>query len=136
MLARAGVKPQAKYAVFYCADSMEGIPTTSAMAIACRRPGRTRSSNGAAAGSNAVRYYESLDLIDATHPQTILAYEMNGKPLPIPYGAPLRLRVERQLGYKMAKYLMRIELVDDFAGIGDGSGGYWEDQGYEWFAGI
>ncbi len=70
------------------------------------------------------------------HPQTILAYDMNGKPLQVPYGAPLRLRVERQLGYKMAKYLMRIELVESFAGIGSGNGGYWEDQGYEWFAGI
>ena len=54
----------------------------------------------------------------------------------IPYGAPRRLRVERQLGYKMAKYLMRIELVDDFSGTGDGNGGYWEDLGYDWFAGI
>ena len=70
------------------------------------------------------------------HPQTILAYEMNGQALPIAYGAPLRLRDERQLGYKMAKYIMRIELVADFAGIGDGKGGYWEDQGYEWWAGI
>ena len=61
---------------------------------------------------------------------------MNGKPLPIPYGAPLRLRVERQLGYKMAKYLMRIELVESFKSIGDGKGGYWEDRGYDWYAGI
>jgi len=83
-----------------------------------------------------VRYYESIDLIDALHPQTILAYEMNGQPLSIPYGAPLRLRVERQLGYKMAKYLMHIELVDSFATIGEGRGGYWEDRGYEWYAGI
>jgi len=61
---------------------------------------------------------------------------MNGRSLPIPHGAPLRLRVERQLGYKMAKYLMRIELVDSFAGIGDGNGGYWEDRGYQWYAGL
>ncbi len=55
---------------------------------------------------------------------------------PLPYGAPLRVRVERQLGYKMAKYVMRIELVDSFAHIGNGNGGYWEDQGYAWYAGI
>jgi DMSO/TMAO reductase YedYZ molybdopterin-dependent catalytic subunit len=61
---------------------------------------------------------------------------MNGRPLPIPHGAPLRLRAERQLGYKMAKYLMRIELADSFAGIGDGNGGYWVDRGYQWYAGI
>ena len=61
---------------------------------------------------------------------------MNDLPLPIAHGAPLRLRAERQLGYKMAKYIMRIELVADFSQIGDGKGGYWEDQGYEWWAGI
>ena len=70
------------------------------------------------------------------HPQTLLAYELNGAVLPIANGAPLRLRVERQLGYKMAKYLMRIELVASFASLGAGKGGYWEDQGYEWYAGI
>ena len=63
-------------------------------------------------------YYESIGLEDAFHPQTILAYEMNDRPLPIPHGAPLRLRVERQLGYKMAKYVMRIEAVESFAAIG------------------
>jgi len=56
--------------------------------------------------------------------------------IPIANGAPIRLRVERQLGYKMAKYVMRIELVDSFAKIGEGKGGYWEDQGYQWYAGI
>ena len=56
-------------------------------------------------------YYESIDLDDAFHPQTILAYELNDAPLPVKNGAPLRLRVERQLGYKHAKYVMRIELV-------------------------
>ena len=84
-------------------------------------------------GSN---YYESLDMVDANHPQTILAYELNDQPLPIANGAPLRLRVERQLGYKMAKYVMRIELVDSFDSIAGGRGGYWEDRGYEWYAGI
>jgi DMSO/TMAO reductase YedYZ molybdopterin-dependent catalytic subunit len=65
-----------------------------------------------------------------------MAYAMNGQTLPIPHGAPLRLRVERQLGYKMAKYVMRIEAVDDFSKIALGRGGYWEDRGYEWYAGI
>jgi DMSO/TMAO reductase YedYZ molybdopterin-dependent catalytic subunit len=70
------------------------------------------------------------------HPQTILAYDMNDAPLPIAHGAPLRLRVERQLGYKMAKFVMRIEAVSTFAQIQGGRGGYWEDRGYEWYAGI
>jgi DMSO/TMAO reductase YedYZ molybdopterin-dependent catalytic subunit len=56
--------------------------------------------------------------------------------LPIPHGAPLRLRAERQLGYKMAKYVMRIQAVEGFTQIGGGNGGYWEDRGYEWYAGI
>ena len=81
-------------------------------------------------------YYESIDLIDAWHPQTILAYAVNDAPLPVANGAPLRLRVERQLGYKMAKYVHTIELVDSFASLGKGHGGYWEDKGYEWYAGI
>jgi len=73
---------------------------------------------------------------DAYHVQTLLAYELNDKPLPVNNGAPLRARIERQLGYKHAKYVMHIELVDSFAGIRDGKGGYWEDNGYEWYAGI
>ena len=81
-------------------------------------------------------FYESIDLRDAGHPQTILAYEMNDKPLPVEHGAPLRLRVETQLGYKMAKYIQRIEFVADFKEIARGRGGYWADQGYEWYAGI
>jgi DMSO/TMAO reductase YedYZ molybdopterin-dependent catalytic subunit len=75
-------------------------------------------------------------MVDAYHPQTILAYGLNGGPLPVANGAPLRLRVERQLGYKMAKYLMAIELVESFGAIAGGKGGYWEDRGYEWYAGI
>jgi DMSO/TMAO reductase YedYZ molybdopterin-dependent catalytic subunit len=75
-------------------------------------------------------------LEDAFHPQTLLAYEMNDAPLTVAHGAPLRLRVERQLGYKMAKYVMQIEAVESFATIGAGKGGYWEDRGYEWYAGI
>lgn len=112
LLQSAGLKANARYAVFYCADELE----------------QTFDGSG--------RYYESIDLVDAFHPQTILAYAMNGAALEVGHGAPLRLRVERQLGYKQAKYLMRIELVDSFARIGGGKGGYWEDRGYEWYAGI
>jgi DMSO/TMAO reductase YedYZ molybdopterin-dependent catalytic subunit len=72
-------------------------------------------------------YYETIDLELARHPQTILAYEMNGATLPIPHGAPCRLRVETQLGFKMVKYLRSIELVDDYRQLGDGQGGYRED---------
>jgi DMSO/TMAO reductase YedYZ molybdopterin-dependent catalytic subunit len=112
VLQRAGLKPDARYIVFYCADS----------------PGQWLEA--------ADKYYESIDLIDALHPQTILAYDMNGAPLGIPYGAPLRVRVERQLGYKMAKYIMRIEAVESFQHIAGGHGSYWADRNYEWYAGI
>ncbi len=110
LLESARLKPNGRYVVFYCADPMEED------------------------GSSP--YYESIDLEDAFHPQTILAYELNDKPLPIENGAPLRLRLERQLGYKMAKYVMRLEIVEDLSRIGGGKGGYWEDRGYEWYAGI
>jgi DMSO/TMAO reductase YedYZ molybdopterin-dependent catalytic subunit len=107
------LKPAARYVVFYCADTF--VQTLD----------------------GGIRYYESHDLEDAYHPQTILAYAMNGAPLPIAHGAPLRLRVERQLGYKMAKYVMRIEAVESCAGIGQGKGGFWEDYAdYAWYAGI
>ncbi|AUX38276.1 oxidoreductase [Sorangium cellulosum] len=72
-------------------------------------------------------YYEVIDLETARMPQVILAYEMNGQPLPIPHGAPLRLRVEHQLGYKMAKWVCAIELVEDFRRIGKGQGGWRDD---------
>jgi DMSO/TMAO reductase YedYZ molybdopterin-dependent catalytic subunit len=108
ILARAGLLPQARYAVFHCADRFGAVP-----------------------------YYESIDLVDAFHPQTILAWWMNGRPLPVEYGAPVRLRVERQLGYKHAKFVMRIELRASLAGLYGGKGGYWEDaSGYQWYAGI
>lgn len=81
-------------------------------------------------------YYESLGFSDANHPQTLLAWDLNGKTVPIPNGAPLRLRVPRQLGYKMAKYLRRIDVVASLKDIDGGNGGYWEDQGYQWYAGI
>ncbi|MDQ2963084.1 MAG: molybdopterin-binding protein [Pseudomonadota bacterium] len=101
---------EARYVMFYCADPMEDDGTSP--------------------------YYESIDMNDAFHPQTLLAYELNDKALPIANGAPVRLRVERQLGYKHAKYVMRVELVQSFDKIAGGKGGYWEDNGYEWYAGI
>jgi DMSO/TMAO reductase YedYZ molybdopterin-dependent catalytic subunit len=104
----ARVKPQARYLIFHCADIYAGAP-----------------------------YYESIDLADARHPQTILAWAMNGRPLEQAHGAPVRLRVERQLGYKHAKFVMRIEARDTLAGVYGGKGGYWEDaKGYAWYAGI
>ncbi len=82
-------------------------------------------------------YYESVDMVDAYHPQTIVAHELNGEPLPEKNGAPLRVRIERQLGYKHAKYLTAIEAVASFDDIYDGKGGFWEDIGdYQWYAGI
>jgi len=103
-------KSDARFVVFHCADPMEANGTSP--------------------------YYESIDMDDAYHAQTILAYELNDKTLPVKNGAPIRLRVERQLGYKHAKYIMRIELVSSFDKIAGGRGGYWEDNGYEWYAGI
>jgi DMSO/TMAO reductase YedYZ molybdopterin-dependent catalytic subunit len=108
VLDMAGLMPQARYIVFHCADRIGGAP-----------------------------YYESIDLIDAHHPQTILAWRMNDRPLPIDHGAPLRLRVERHLGYKQAKYVMRIEARASLAGLYGGKGGFWEDDAdYAWYAGI
>ena len=109
LLDRVGVQPNARFVVLHCAD-----PQT-----------------------NGSMYYESIDLVDALHPQTMLAWAINDALLPVANGAPLRLRVERQLGYKHAKYVERIELVPSLAGIGGGKGGYWEDvAGYQWYAGI
>lgn len=108
LLNRAGLSPRARYVVFHCADTLLGKP-----------------------------YYESIDMLDAFHPQTILAHSMNGAPLSIGHGAPLRLRVERQLGYKQAKYVMRVEAVDSLAPFYGGKGGFWEDNhNYQWYAGI
>ena len=108
LLQLAQLSGTARYLVFHCADDFNGA-----------------------------KYYESIDLVDAFHPQTILAWGLNDKVLPVANGAPLRLRVERQLGYKHAKYVMRIEAVDSLQRIGAGRGGYWEDSAnYEWYAGI
>jgi DMSO/TMAO reductase YedYZ molybdopterin-dependent catalytic subunit len=108
VLALAGLLPAAKFAVFHCADRFGSTP-----------------------------YYESIDLTEAFHPQTILALRMNGQPLSIAHGAPVRLRAERKLGYKHAKFIMRIELRSSLAGLYGGKGGYWEDAGdYQREAGI
>lgn len=108
LLDAARLKDRARYLVFHCADRMGTVP-----------------------------YYESIDLVDAFHPQTILAFALNDKRLDIAHGAPIRLRVERQLGYKHAKYVMAVEAVETLSGIGRGKGGYWEDHAdYEWYAGI
>ena len=81
-------------------------------------------------------YYESLDLHEAAHPQTLLALDLNGAPLDLDHGAPVRLRIPTQLGYKSAKWVSRIELASTLDGLYGGTGGYWEDQGYDWYAGI
>ncbi len=108
LLAMARLKSEARFIVFRCADRLGGRA-----------------------------YYESIDLVDALHPQTIIAHSLNGADLPMQNGAPLRLRVERQLGYKHAKFLTGIEAVASLDDIGEGKGGYWEDrEGYQWYAGI
>lgn len=108
ILNAADVQPEAKFIVFHCADNLRGSD-----------------------------YYESCDMDDAFHPQTIVAHQLNGEALPVINGAPLRLRLERQLGYKHAKYLTRIEAVASLDDIHGGQGGYWEDRsGYQWYAGI
>ena len=81
-------------------------------------------------------FWDSLDMADAFHPQTLLAYGMNGGELPTRHGAPLRLRVPRQLGYKSVKYLARVSVVDTLENIGNGLGSASPDYGYSWYAGI
>jgi DMSO/TMAO reductase YedYZ molybdopterin-dependent catalytic subunit len=109
LLDAAGVKPGARYVVFHCYDDLTG---------------------------DGSRYYESVDLNDAYHPQTIAAYDMNGSPVPVSNGAPLRMRIERKLGYKQPKYVHTIEVVDSYATLFGGKGGFWEDDGYDWYGGI
>jgi len=81
-------------------------------------------------------WWDSLDMFDALHPQTLLAYGMNGAALPVQHGAPVRLRVERQLGYKNLKYLSRMELTDRLDDVEDGTGAVGASYGYSWYAGI
>jgi DMSO/TMAO reductase YedYZ molybdopterin-dependent catalytic subunit len=106
----AMVKPQAaaRYVVFHCFD---------------------RDDSG-------TEYYESLNLHQAAHPQTLLALDLNDAPLDPDHGAPVRLRIPTQLGYKSAKWVRQIELASAFPRTLLAQGGYWEDQGYEWYAGI
>ena len=82
------------------------------------------------------RWYEAYDLFEVAHPQTILAYRLNGRDLPRGNGAPLRLRVERQCGYKNLKFLRSIQVVDSVAAFGRGTGGTNSDFGFHWFAGV
>ena len=81
-------------------------------------------------------WYESIDMFEVVHPQTILAYGLNGEELPVGNGAPLRLRVERQCGYKNIKFIQSIEVVDSLAGIRRGTGGLSSDFGFHWFGGV
>lgn len=112
ILDMAKPKPAARFVVYHCYDTM----------------------GGGLSGPEA--YYESSDLIDAYHPQTILAYGLNDQVLPVANGAPVRVRIERALGYKQPKYVHTLELVDSFVRFGQGQGGYWEDHGYDWYGGI
>ena len=109
LLDLARLKPGARHVVFHCFDDLSG---------------------------DGSRYYESIDLVDAYHPQTIVAHSLNGSPVPIANGAPVRVRIERKLGYKQPKYVRMVEVVDGYATFGAGRGGYWEDQGYDWYGGI
>ena len=90
LLALARPRPGARHVVFHCFDDL---------------------------GGDGSRYYESVDLIDAYHPQTIVAYSLNGAPIPIANGAPVRMRIERKLGYKQPKYVHTIEVVDGYAAL-------------------
>jgi DMSO/TMAO reductase YedYZ molybdopterin-dependent catalytic subunit len=102
VLNATGIRPEARYVVFYTVDD----------------------------------WWDSLDMADAWHPQTLLAYGMNGRDLPVPHGAPVRLRVERQLGYKNLKYLSQITVTDSVKNISKGQGAVGAENGYSWYAGI
>lgn len=81
-------------------------------------------------------WWESIDMSDAMHPQTILTHAMNGGDLPVPFGGPLRLRVPRQLGYKSIKYVTHLTVTDDLKRFGKGLGSVEPEFGYAWYAGI
>lgn len=106
VLQLAAPMPTARYVVFRCLDSIA-----------------------------KEQVWGSIDMLDAVHPQTLLAYRMNGQPLPIGHGAPLRLRIELQIGYKNLKHLSAIELVESLDQIDGGKGGLFEKYGYQWYAG-
>jgi DMSO/TMAO reductase YedYZ molybdopterin-dependent catalytic subunit len=107
LLTKVGALPEAKYVVFHAMDKFQGV-----------------------------NLFDSLDMIDAIHPQTILAHAFNGQSLPPAHGAPLRLRMELQLGYKNMKHLQAIELVDSLANVGGGTGGLWQQFGYQRYTGL
>jgi DMSO/TMAO reductase YedYZ molybdopterin-dependent catalytic subunit len=109
VLSLVGVLPQAKY-VFFFPFAEKGFPLG--------------------------RKWGSLDMLDAWHPQTLLAYGMNGQDLPAPYGAPVRVRVPRQLGFKSLKYLSRITVTDTTKNIGKGWGSSSPERGFSWYGGI
>jgi DMSO/TMAO reductase YedYZ molybdopterin-dependent catalytic subunit len=116
LLALCRPLPEARYLVFHALDDKD-------------------TSEADSGGTGC--YYETIDLELARHPQTLLAYAMNERPLPLEHGAPLRLRVETQLGFKMVKWLRAIELVADYSAIGEGQGGWREDnQHYSQTAGM
>jgi DMSO/TMAO reductase YedYZ molybdopterin-dependent catalytic subunit len=81
-------------------------------------------------------WWDSIDMADAMHPQTVMAHRMNGGELPVPFGGPLRLRIPRQLGYKSIKYITHLTLTDNLKAFGKGTGGAASDAGYAWYAGI
>lgn len=107
VLATAAPQSNARYVVFQCMDD----------------------------DGSGTKYYESLDMRQAAHPQALLCYDLNDQPVPLKNGAPIRLKVPTQLGYKSAKHINKIELVASLGGD-YGNGGYWEDRSYEWFAGV
>jgi len=81
-------------------------------------------------------WWESIDMADALHPQTLVTHGMNGGELPVAFGGPLRLRVPRQLGYKNVKYITRLTLTDSLKRFGKGLGSASPEGGYAWYAGI
>jgi DMSO/TMAO reductase YedYZ molybdopterin-dependent catalytic subunit len=81
-------------------------------------------------------WWDSIDMADALHPQTLVTYSMNGGELPVGHGGPLRLRVPRQLGYKNVKYITRLTVTDDLSKFGKGLGSASPEGGYAWYAGI
>ena len=103
VLDACGVRPSARYLVYYSSDPA---------------------------------WWESIDIDEAMHPQTLLAWGMNGGELPVPFGGPLRLRVPRQLGYKSVKFVDRLVVTDSLDGFGTGTGQSEANDGYAWYAGI
>jgi DMSO/TMAO reductase YedYZ molybdopterin-dependent catalytic subunit len=103
VLGVVGIRPQARYVVYFSIDP---------------------------------DWWESIDMADALHPQTFLAYGMNGNDLPVGNGGPIRMRLPRQLGYKSVKYITRLTVTDSLKGFGKGLGSASPESGYAWYAGI